>query len=104
MSAFVSSLTPFELRLQGVKDRMRQACELAGRAAGSVTLLAVSKTQPASAVREAVSAGLRAFGENYVQEALDKVQALADLRANLTWHLIGPLQSNKTRVVAEAFD
>ena len=104
MSASVSSPTPFELRLQGVKDRMRQASELAGRPAGSVTLLAVSKTQPASAVREAVSAGLRAFGENYVQEALDKVQALADLRANLTWHLIGPLQSNKTRVVAEAFD
>jgi pyridoxal phosphate enzyme (YggS family) len=104
MSAFVPSPTPFELRLQAVKDRMRQACELAGRPVGSVTLLAVSKTQPASAVREAVSAGLRAFGENYVQEALDKVHALADLRDDLTWHLIGPLQSNKTRVVAEAFD
>ena len=70
----------------------------------AVTLLAVSKTQPASAVREAAAAGQRAFGENYVQEALDKIAALADLRSQLEWHLIGPLQSNKTRVVAEAFD
>ena len=70
----------------------------------SVTLLAVSKTQPAEAVREAHQAGQRAFGENYVQEALDKIAALADLRAGLEWHLIGPLQSNKTRAVAEAFD
>jgi hypothetical protein len=70
----------------------------------AVTLLAVSKTQPASAVREAAAAGQRAFGENYVQEALDKIAELADLRSQLEWHLIGPLQSNKTRVVAEAFD
>jgi pyridoxal phosphate enzyme (YggS family) len=70
----------------------------------SVTLLAVSKTQPAAAVLEAHQAGQRAFGENYVQEALDKIAALAELRNTLEWHLIGPLQSNKTRVVAEAFD
>jgi pyridoxal phosphate enzyme (YggS family) len=69
-----------------------------------VRLLAVSKTQPADAVRAAFAAGHRAFGENYVQEALDKIAALADLRAQLEWHLIGPLQSNKTRAVAEAFD
>jgi hypothetical protein len=69
-----------------------------------VHLLAVSKTQPAEAVRAAFDAGQRAFGENYVQEALAKIAALADLRAQLQWHLIGPLQSNKTRVVAEAFD
>jgi hypothetical protein len=69
-----------------------------------VALLAVSKTCPAAAVREAHAAGQRAFGENYVQEALDKIAALADLRTGLEWHLIGPLQSNKTRVVAEAFD
>ncbi len=70
----------------------------------SVTLLAVSKTFPADAVRAAFAAGCRQFGENYVQEALDKIAALADLRARITWHLIGPLQSNKTRPVAEAFD
>jgi hypothetical protein len=64
----------------------------------------VSKTQPAAAVRAAHAAGQRAFGENYVQEGLAKIEALADLRPELEWHLIGPLQSNKTRVVAEAFD
>jgi hypothetical protein len=70
----------------------------------SVTLLAVSKTFGADAVRRAFDAGQRAFGENYVQEALDKIAALADLRPQIEWHLIGPLQSNKTRPVAEAFD
>lgn len=64
----------------------------------------MSKFQPAQAVREAVAAGQTAFGENYVQEALDKMAALADLRPALAWHLIGPLQSNKTRLVAEHFD
>ena len=64
----------------------------------------MSKTFGADAVRQAHAAGQRAFGENYVQEALDKIAALADLRADLEWHLIGPLQSNKTRVVAENFD
>ena len=93
-----------EMRLQAVKARIRQACVQAGRSPDEVTLLAVSKTQPAQAVRDAVAAGLHEFGENYVQEALDKMAALPDLRARLTWHLIGPLQSNKTRVVAEHFD
>ena len=83
---------------------MARACVLAQRGVDSVTLLAVSKTFDAAAVREAATAGQRAFGENYVQEALDKITALADLRAALEWHLIGPLQSNKTRVVAEGFD
>jgi len=69
-----------------------------------VTLLAVSKTFPAETVREAFHAGQRKFGENYVQEAVDKIAALADLRAQIEWHMIGPLQSNKTRVVAETFD
>jgi PLP dependent protein len=90
--------------LQQVKQRVADAVALAGRPAGTVQLLAVSKTQPAERVRQAFVAGQRAFGENYVQEALDKVQALADLRAQLQWHLIGPLQSNKTRPVAECFD
>ncbi len=90
--------------LQQVKGRIAAACERAGRPVQSVTLLAVSKTQPPEAVRAAHAAGQRAFGENYVQEALAKIEALADLRAGLEWHLIGPLQSNKTRPVAEAFD
>ena len=90
--------------LQTVQSRIAQACVAAGRPVDSVTLLAVSKTFPADAVREAFAAGQRAFGENYVQEALDKIATLADLRNQITWHLIGPLQSNKTRPVAEAFD
>ncbi|MCP5285034.1 MAG: YggS family pyridoxal phosphate-dependent enzyme [Burkholderiaceae bacterium] len=89
-------------RLQEVKGRLASACIAAGRDVDSVTLLAVSKMQGPEAVRDAAAAGQRAFGENYVQEALDKMAALRDLP--LQWHLIGPLQSNKTRVVAEAFD
>jgi pyridoxal phosphate enzyme (YggS family) len=76
----------------------------ADRSAESVALLAVSKTFGPGAVREAASTGQRAFGENYVQEALDKIEALRDHVPRLEWHLIGPLQSNKTRAVAEAFD
>jgi pyridoxal phosphate enzyme (YggS family) len=98
------SPTLLPARLDAVHQRIESACAQAGRAGGSVRLLAVSKTQPADAVRAAFGAGQRAFGENYVQEALDKIAALADLRARLEWHLIGPLQSNKTRPVAEAFD
>jgi pyridoxal phosphate enzyme (YggS family) len=90
--------------LQEVKQLIAQAAAAAGRNAQSVTLLAVSKTFPAAAVREAHACGQCAFGENYVQEALDKMAALSDLAPALQWHLIGPLQSNKTRAVAEAFD
>ncbi len=90
--------------LQEVKRRIQAACLAAGRSPGSAALLAVSKTMGADAVREAHTAGQCEFGENYVQEALDKIHALADLRVSLVWHLIGPLQSNKTRPVAEAFD
>ncbi|MBK1687459.1 YggS family pyridoxal phosphate-dependent enzyme [Rubrivivax gelatinosus] len=90
--------------LQEVKRRIAAAANAAGRDAQSVTLLAVSKTFPAADVRAAHAAGQRAFGENYVQEALAKIAELADLRPQLEWHLIGPLQSNKTRPVAEAFD
>jgi len=90
--------------LHTVLNRIGDACRRSGRPVDSVTLLAVSKTFPADAVRDAFGAGCRQFGENYVQEALDKIAALADLRPRLTWHLIGPLQSNKTRPVAEAFD
>jgi pyridoxal phosphate enzyme (YggS family) len=87
-----------------VRQRIARACHAAGRPAQSVTLLAVSKTFDATQLRLAHAAGQREFGENYVQEALAKIDALADLRADLSWHLIGPLQSNKTRVVAERFD
>ncbi|ODV13960.1 MAG: YggS family pyridoxal phosphate enzyme [Rubrivivax sp. SCN 70-15] len=89
---------------QEVKQRIAAAAVTAGRDAKSITLLAVSKTFPADAVREAFAAGQREFGENYVQEALAKIDALADLRPRIEWHLIGPLQSNKTRAVAAAFD
>jgi PLP dependent protein len=90
--------------LASVHRRIDDAARSAGRAPGDVALLAVSKTFPAEAVRAAHAAGQRAFGENYVQESLDKIAALADLRASLEWHFIGPLQSNKSRAVAEQFD
>jgi PLP dependent protein len=91
-------------KLQQVRARIAQACASASRPVQSVTLLVVSKTYGPEAVREAVEAGERRFGENYVQEGVDKIAALADLRSSIEWHLIGPLQSNKTRVVAEQFD
>ena len=90
--------------LQATKNRIDAACAASGREPGSVRLLVVSKTFPAAAVREAHAAGARAFGENYVQEGLAKIGELIDLRSHLEWHLIGPLQSNKTRPVAEQFD
>ena len=91
-------------KLQQVRQRIAQACSRAQRDVQSVTLLAVSKTFGPEAVREAHAAGQRAFGENYVQEALAKMEALGSLRESTRWHLIGPLQSNKTREVAAAFD
>src|SRR6218665_244721 len=90
--------------LQLTEARLATACTSAGRPVQSVTLLVVSKTFPARAVQEAFAAGARRFGENYVQEGLDKITELAALRSQLEWHLIGPLQSNKTKPVAEAFD
>jgi len=90
--------------LQVTKTRITAACVAAGRSPDAVALLVVSKTFPAAAVREAFDAGARAFGENYVQEGLAKVEELADLRRQIEWHLIGPLQSNKTKPVAETFD
>ena len=91
-------------RLQEVHARIAAACLAAQRPVQSVTLLAVSKTQPAACVRDALAAGERCFGENYVQEGIAKIAALADLRGQIEWHLIGPLQGNKTRIVAEQFD
>ncbi|MBP8271985.1 MAG: YggS family pyridoxal phosphate-dependent enzyme [Sphaerotilus sp.] len=97
-------MTTISDNVQATQARLSQACFAAQRAPGTVALLAVSKRQTAEVVRRAHMAGLCAFGENYVQEGLDKIAALADLRPVLQWHLIGPLQSNKTRTVAEAFD
>lgn len=94
-------MTTISANLQAVKQRIAAACEAAGRDAATVALLAVSKTWPAGPVREAAAAGQRRFGESYVQEAIPKLAALADLA--LEWHFIGPLQSNKTRLVAESF-
>jgi PLP dependent protein len=94
-------MTTISANLQAVGERIAAACVAAGRHPESVTLVAVSKTWPASAIRAATVAGQRAFGENYVQEALEKIAALQDLGAE--WHFIGPLQSNKTRAVAEHF-
>jgi pyridoxal phosphate enzyme (YggS family) len=88
--------------LHAVQDRIHNACAAAGRSSGRVRLLAVSKTFGPEAVREAHAAGQIAFGENYIQEAVDKIAALRDLP--LQWHCIGPIQSNKTRLVAEHFD
>jgi pyridoxal phosphate enzyme (YggS family) len=85
-----------------VSSRIHAATLAANRAENSVQLLAVSKTKPAQALREAYAAGLRDFGENYLQEALGKQLELADLP--LIWHFIGPIQSNKTRAIAEHFD
>jgi len=97
-------MTDLARHLEAVQQRIAAAARNAGRDPHSVALLAVSKTFPADDVRAAHAAGQRAFGENYVQEAVDKIAALADLRASLEWHFIGPLQSNKTRPVAERFD
>lgn len=94
-------MTSISANLQAVKSRIVAACAAAGRDPGEVTLLAVSKTWPAESVRLAAAGGQRAFGENYVQEAVAKAAALAEL--GLEWHFIGPLQSNKTRPVAATF-
>lgn len=91
-------------KLQQVRTRIAAACETSQRPVQSVTLLAVTKTFGPQAVREAHAAGQRAFGENYVQEAVEKMQSLVDLRSQIEWHLVGPLQSNKARVVAASFD
>ncbi|WP_318389787.1 YggS family pyridoxal phosphate-dependent enzyme [Enterobacter sp.] len=91
--------------LAQVRDKISAATTRCGRASEEVSLLAVSKTKPASAVAEAIAAGQRAFGENYVQEGVDKIRHFQDEGIEgLEWHFIGPLQSNKSRLVAEHFD
>lgn len=99
-------MTTIEGNLQQVHERLARACKAADRDVSEVTLLAVSKTFDADAVCLALAAGQHAFGENYVQEGTEKIEALRQLRpdAALQWHCIGPLQSNKTRPVADHFD
>ena len=91
-----------KINLETIGLRMANACAAAGREPASVRLLAVSKTFSAQAVAQAHAAGQSDFGENYIQEGVDKIQALAHLP--LVWHCIGPIQSNKTRLVAEHFN
>ena len=97
-------MNPIVVNLIQVKERIELAALAAKREPEEVELLAVSKTFPASAIEEAMHAGQSAFGENYVQEAIEKIAQLEKLRPWLVWHFIGPLQSNKTRDVAEHFD
>jgi pyridoxal phosphate enzyme (YggS family) len=91
-------------KLQAVLARITAACADSGRAADSVQLLAVSKTFSADDVRQVAACGQRDFGENYIQEGVDKIIALQDSQPALVWHCIGPMQSNKTKLVAEHFD
>jgi PLP dependent protein len=95
-------MTTIAANLQRVQERIAAACAGAHRDVNEVTLLAVSKTFDSEMVREAYAAGQRAFGENYIQEAVEKMALLRDLP--LQWHCIGPIQSNKTRLVAAHFD
>lgn len=94
-------MTLIQHNLQQVRERISAAAERCGRDPAEITLLAVSKTKPASTIEEAAAAGQSCFGENYVQEGVDKIQLLEN--SSLTWHFIGPLQSNKSRLVAENF-
>ena len=101
-------MTTIVCNLQLVRDRITTACFAANRNPATVRLLAVSKTFGAGAVAEAASDGQRAFGENYIAEGVEKILALREPQsaagAALEWHCIGPIQSNKTRLVAEHFD
>ncbi len=94
-------MTPITQALLTVRRRVEAAEQRFGRPPGSVTLLAVSKTRPAVDIEKVASAGQRAFGESYAQEALGKIAALTHLP--LEWHFIGPVQTNKTRIIAEHF-
>jgi pyridoxal phosphate enzyme (YggS family) len=90
--------------LHAVQARIAAACAASARSANSVQLLAVSKTFSADDVRQVAACGQRDFGENYIQEGVDKITALQDIQPGLVWHCIGPMQSNKTKLVAEHFD
>lgn len=94
-------MSDFSQHLQSLRQRIQAACLTCGRDPASVSLLAVSKTQPAPRLREALACGLNAFGENYLQEALEKQAELVG--DAIDWHFIGQIQSNKTRAIAEHF-
>lgn len=95
-------MTDIKDNLVAVELQISNACKHAERAREDVHLLAVSKTKPIEMIKQAYDAGQRAFGENYVQEAVEKVSQLSDLK-NIVWHFIGPIQSNKTRLIADNF-
>jgi PLP dependent protein len=99
-------MTNIEQNLAAVRARIQQSCHKVGRSGDAVTLLAVSKTMSPDTVRAAIAAGQRDFGENYIAEGVEKIEALAAERVTfgLQWHCIGPVQSNKTRLVAQHFD
>ncbi len=96
-------MTDIAARLNQVKQRIQDAEQAAGRQAGSVQLLAVSKTQPVEVIRASINIGQLCFGESYAQEAVAKIQQLANV-PGIEWHFIGPIQSNKTASLAEHFD
>ncbi|MTI14967.1 YggS family pyridoxal phosphate-dependent enzyme [Sansalvadorimonas verongulae] len=95
-------MSSIETRIQKTREHILEVATKCGRS-DEVQLLAVSKTKPAAMIREAWTGGQRAFGENYVQESVDKIQELSDLEG-IEWHFIGPIQSNKSRLVAENFN
>ena len=99
-------MTNIEQNIAAVRQRIQLSCHKAGRNSGDVTLLAVSKTVSPEAIKQAIAAGQRDFGENYIAEGVEKIAALAAETAQygLQWHCIGPVQSNKTRLVAQHFD
>lgn len=99
-------MTNIARNIEAVRERIHRACQMSGRSPATVTLLAVTKTVSPEVVRQAIDAGLRDFGENYIAEGVEKIALLrAETdRFNLKWHCIGPVQSNKTRLVAENFD
>ena len=93
-----------EANLRDIERRIAASCKRAGRSPDEVTLVAVTKTIDVSAVEAAFRAGVRHFGENRVQEAIPKIEQLAELRPDLTWHMIGHLQTNKAKTAADIFD
>jgi len=95
-------MTPIKDNIVTVKAQIAQACNLSNRSSNDITLLAVSKTKPSKLIEQAYEAGQRDFGENYVQESIEKIAQLAHL-PDICWHFIGPIQSNKTRQIAENF-
>jgi PLP dependent protein len=98
-----TTFNALQARLESVRERIHKACEQAGRPADSVQLVAVSKTFSAEMIRLAAQSGQRHFGENYLREATEKITDLASAGFQLVWHFIGPIQSNKTRSIAEHF-